>query len=91
MTNHHAALAAQRELVDEWEAEYGPFDDEDLRPFLETALRAQIENTMRILRGTHWMLGGQRAAIGSSPGRPRHAGCRLGRAILPRHHADDQP
>jgi hypothetical protein len=44
-----AALDAQQELVDEWEAENGPFDEDDLRPFLETAMRAQIENTMRIL------------------------------------------
>ncbi len=44
-----AALDAQQELVDEWEAENGPFNEEDLRPFLETAMRAQIENTMRIL------------------------------------------
>ncbi|HEY4028649.1 MAG TPA: hypothetical protein VGO86_19640 [Candidatus Dormibacteraeota bacterium] len=44
-----AALDAQQLLVEEWEAESGPFDEEELRPFLETALRAQIQNTMRIL------------------------------------------
>jgi hypothetical protein len=44
-----AALDAQQDLVDEWEAENGPFDEEELRPFLETAMRAQIENTMRII------------------------------------------
>jgi hypothetical protein len=44
-----AALDAQQALVDEWEAENGPFDEEELRPFLETAMRAQMENTMRIL------------------------------------------
>jgi hypothetical protein len=44
-----AALDAQQALVDEWEAENGPFDEEDLRPFLEAAMRAQMENTMRIL------------------------------------------
>ena len=44
-----AALDAQQELVDEWEAEEGPFEEEELRPFLEAAMRAQIENTMRIL------------------------------------------
>lgn len=43
------ALDAQQALVDEWEAENGPFDEEELRPFLETAMRAQMENTMRIL------------------------------------------
>ncbi len=44
-----AALDAQQALVDEWEVENGPFDEKELRPFLETAMRAQIENTMRIL------------------------------------------
>jgi hypothetical protein len=43
------ALDAQQELVDEWEAENGLFDEEELRPFLETAMRAQIENTMRVM------------------------------------------
>jgi hypothetical protein len=49
-----AALDAQRELVEEWEAEHGPFSDEELRPLLEIAMRAQIENTLRVLaeRGT---------------------------------------
>jgi hypothetical protein len=44
-----AALDSQQALVDEWEAEHGPFDEEELRPFLETAMRAQIQNTMRAL------------------------------------------
>ncbi len=44
-----AAFDAQQELADEWEAESGLFNEEELRPFLETAVRAQIENTMRIL------------------------------------------
>jgi post-segregation antitoxin (ccd killing protein) len=44
-----AALDAQQELVDEWETENDQFVEADLRPFLETAMRAQIENTMRIL------------------------------------------
>jgi hypothetical protein len=44
-----AALDAQQALVDEWETEHGPFDEEELRPFLENAMRGQIENTIRIL------------------------------------------
>ena len=44
-----AALDAQQALVDEWEADHGLFSEEELRPFLETAMRAQIENTMRAL------------------------------------------
>ncbi|HKX03551.1 MAG TPA: hypothetical protein VJX71_13730 [Methylomirabilota bacterium] len=44
-----AALDAQQALVDEWEADHGQFSEEDLRPFLETAMRAQIENTMRAM------------------------------------------
>jgi hypothetical protein len=44
-----AALDAQQALVDEWEAEHGPFNEDDLRPFLETAMQAQIENTIRVL------------------------------------------
>lgn len=44
-----AALDAQQALVDEWEAEHGPFDESELRPFLEAAMQAQIENTMRVL------------------------------------------
>ena len=44
-----AALDSQQALVDEWEAEHGPFHEEELRPFLETAIHAQIENTMRAL------------------------------------------
>lgn len=44
-----STLDAQQAVVDEWEAEHGPFDENELRPFLEAATRAQIENTMRIL------------------------------------------
>jgi hypothetical protein len=44
-----AALDAQQALVDEWETDHGPFSEEDLRPFLETAMRAQIENTIRVM------------------------------------------
>jgi len=43
-----APLDAQQELIDEWAAEHGPLD-EDLRPFLESAVRAQIESRLRIL------------------------------------------
>lgn len=44
-----ATLDAQQALVEEWEAEHGPFDEEELRPFLEAAMRAQVQNTMRAL------------------------------------------
>jgi len=44
-----AALDSQQALVEGWEAEHGPFDEEELRPFLEAAMRAQIQNTMRVL------------------------------------------
>ena len=44
-----AALDAQQALVDEWEGEHGPFGEDELRPFLEAAMQAQIENTMRVL------------------------------------------
>ena len=48
MARHHVAvdpkLAAQQALVDEWAAEYGPLDEESLRPFLEMARRAQELN-----------------------------------------------
>jgi len=44
-----AALDAQQALVDEWEADHGLFSEEELRPFLETAMRAQIENMMRVM------------------------------------------
>ena len=44
-----AALDAQQALVDEWEAEHGLFSEDELRPFLETAMRAQIDNTMRAM------------------------------------------
>ncbi len=38
-----AALDAQRSLVEEWEAEHGAFTDDDLRPFLESVLKAETE------------------------------------------------
>lgn len=44
------AVDAQQALVDEWEAEHGPFDESELRPFLEASTQAEIENTMRTLR-----------------------------------------
>lgn len=44
-----AALDAQQALADEWESENGAFSEEELRPFLETAMRAQIENTVRTI------------------------------------------
>jgi hypothetical protein len=44
-----AALDAQQDLVGEWEAENCQFDEADLRSFLETAMRAQIESTMGIV------------------------------------------
>ncbi len=36
-----AALDAQQSLVEEWEAEHGAFTDDELRPFLETVLKAE--------------------------------------------------
>ena len=44
-----AALDAQQHLVDQWEAEHGPFSEEELAPHLEVVLRAQIEHTKRVL------------------------------------------
>ena len=45
-----AALDVQRALVDGWEAEHGPFTEEELRPYLEAAIRAQAESAFRSLR-----------------------------------------
>jgi hypothetical protein len=45
-----AALDAQGALVEAWEAEHGPFSDDELRPFLEAASRAQVDNLMRLIR-----------------------------------------
>ncbi len=45
-----AALDAQQALVDEWEQKHGRFTDEELKPFLEAAIKAQVNNVMRILR-----------------------------------------
>ncbi len=45
-----AALDAQQALVDEWEQKHGRFTDEELKPFLEAAIRAQVNNVLRALR-----------------------------------------
>jgi hypothetical protein len=45
-----AALDAQQALVESWEAEHGTFTEEELRPYLEAAVRAQVDNTLRTLR-----------------------------------------
>jgi hypothetical protein len=42
-----ADLDAQRQLVREWEAEHGPFSEEELRPFLDVVIRARLEETLR--------------------------------------------
>jgi len=42
-----AALDAQSSLVQEWEAEHGAFTEEELRPFLETVLKAETEAELR--------------------------------------------
>lgn len=39
-----AALDGQRQMVAEWEREDGPFTDEQLAPYLELAIRAQMEH-----------------------------------------------
>jgi hypothetical protein len=41
-----AALDAQRSLVEEWEAEHGAFSEEELRPYLEAVLRAEVESEL---------------------------------------------
>jgi hypothetical protein len=45
-----AALDAQQALVDEWESKHGRFTDDELKPFLEAAIKAQVNNVMRTLR-----------------------------------------
>jgi len=45
-----AALDAQQALVQAWEKEHGQFTDDELKPFLEAAMRAQVENVMRLMR-----------------------------------------
>ena len=45
-----AALDAQQAIVAEWEAQHGAFTEDELRPFLESAMRAQLENVARLLR-----------------------------------------
>jgi hypothetical protein len=44
-----AALDAQEALVEEWEREHGQFTDEELQPFLEAAIRAQVSNLTRVM------------------------------------------
>jgi len=56
-----AALDAQQALVDEWEQKHGRFTDEELKPFLEAAINAQVNNVMRTLR---------QPEAGASAGRP---------------------
>jgi hypothetical protein len=41
-----AALDAQRSLVEEWEAEHGAFSEEELRPYLEAVLQADMESEL---------------------------------------------
>lgn len=45
-----AALDAQQALVDGWEKKHGRFTDEELQPFLEAAIKAQVNNVSRTLR-----------------------------------------
>lgn len=45
-----AALDAQQAVVDDWEREHGQFTDEELRPYLQTAMQAQVDNAVRLLR-----------------------------------------
>jgi hypothetical protein len=45
-----AALDAQQALVDAWEAEHRPFTEDELRPYLEAAIRTQADNALRALR-----------------------------------------
>lgn len=63
-----AALDAQQALVDEWEKKHGRFTDEELQPFLEAAIKAQVNNVMRTLRQPE-----AGAAIGR-PARRRRSG-----------------
>ncbi len=43
-----AALDKERRLVESWEAEQGqPFTDEELRPFIELILTAEVRNAAR--------------------------------------------
>src|SRR5437879_929224 len=59
-----AALDAQQALVEGWEAEHGQFTDDELAPFLEAATRAQVNNVMRVLRGSHPLKGRPRRSVG---------------------------
>lgn len=45
-----AALDAQQAVVHAWEKEHGQFTEEELRPFLEAATRAQVDNVLRLMR-----------------------------------------
>src|SRR5258708_17033901 len=43
-----AALDKERRLVESWEAEQGrPFTDEELRPYVELILTAEVRNALR--------------------------------------------
>ncbi len=43
-----AALDKERHLVESWEAEQGrPFTDEELRPYIELILTAEVRNAAR--------------------------------------------
>ena len=50
MLRHRAALEAQQALVDEWESQHGAFTEEELGPFLERIVRAQVNNSVRVLK-----------------------------------------
>jgi hypothetical protein len=44
-----AALDKDRRLVESWEAEQGrPFTDEELRPYIELILTAEVRNAVRV-------------------------------------------
>ena len=44
-----AALDKERRLVESWEAEQGrPFTDEELRPYIELILTAEVRNAARV-------------------------------------------
>jgi hypothetical protein len=81
-----AALDAQQALVEEWEAEHGQFSEEDLRPFLEAAMQAQIENTLRVLEEHKASNPARsRGAKSTGPGSLKGAGLYLGTSSLPGH------
>jgi len=46
-----AALDKERRLVESWEAEQGhPFTEEELRPYVELILMAEVHNAVRVGR-----------------------------------------